>query len=149
MLARDRILDAAYRVASDHGAGHLTLEAIALAAGVSKGGLLYHFPSKEALIAALAADYVASLSAIVERALAEVRPSSGIGGEIEAHVAGLLVGEGRSRTCALGGALFSLLLTTSTAWQLSGSVSPSSVAGWRNPPLILRRRPSSCSRSTG
>jgi len=32
------------------GAAQLTLDAVAVAAGVSKGGLLYHFPSKEALI---------------------------------------------------------------------------------------------------
>jgi AcrR family transcriptional regulator len=32
------------------GAGNLTLDAVAAAAGVSKGGLLYHFASKEALL---------------------------------------------------------------------------------------------------
>ncbi len=31
----------------------MTLEAVAAAAGVSKGGLLYHFPTKEALLSAL------------------------------------------------------------------------------------------------
>jgi AcrR family transcriptional regulator len=35
------------------GARHLTLDAVAKQAGVSKGGLLYHFPSKEALVHAM------------------------------------------------------------------------------------------------
>lgn len=48
--ARDRILEAAEQVAIEVGAGNLTLEAVALAAGVSKGGLLYHFANKEALL---------------------------------------------------------------------------------------------------
>ena len=48
--AEDRLIDAAERVVIEVGAGHLTLEAVARAAGVSKGGLLYHFPSKEALL---------------------------------------------------------------------------------------------------
>ena len=37
----------------EHGVDALTLDAIAKAAGVSKGGLLYHFKSKEGLVEAL------------------------------------------------------------------------------------------------
>ncbi|MBK5933053.1 TetR family transcriptional regulator [Rhodovulum imhoffii] len=48
--ARTRILDAAEQIAQDQGARHLTLEAAARAAGVSKGGVLYHFPNKCALL---------------------------------------------------------------------------------------------------
>ncbi|MGF7123817.1 TetR/AcrR family transcriptional regulator [Rhodococcus sp. TAF43] len=50
---RDRILDALERLLHDVGVAHVTLEAVATAAGVSKGGLLYHFPSKEALLASM------------------------------------------------------------------------------------------------
>ncbi len=50
---RDRLLDAAEQVVARHGVGHLTLDAVAHEAGVSKGGLLYHFPAKSALIAAI------------------------------------------------------------------------------------------------
>ena len=46
--ARDRILEAAERVVAEVGAARLTLDVVAQAAGVSKGGLLYHFPSKRA-----------------------------------------------------------------------------------------------------
>lgn len=46
---RDRILDAYQDLLIDSGERAATLEAVAGAAGVSKGGLLYHFASKEAL----------------------------------------------------------------------------------------------------
>lgn len=48
-----QIISAALNVAADHGAGKVTLDAVAKASGLSKGGLLYHFPSKEALIIAM------------------------------------------------------------------------------------------------
>lgn len=48
--ARTRILDAVERLVMAKGVPALTLEAAAREAGVSKGGLLYHFASKEALL---------------------------------------------------------------------------------------------------
>jgi AcrR family transcriptional regulator len=51
--ARERILEAAYAVAERSGVAALTLDAVAAEAGVSKGGLLYHFPSKEALLSGM------------------------------------------------------------------------------------------------
>lgn len=47
---RDRLLNAAEQVVARDGVVNLTLEAVAREAGVSKGGLLYHFPSKSSLI---------------------------------------------------------------------------------------------------
>lgn len=47
---RKLILMAASEIVRNEGAAQLTLEAAAHKAGVSKGGLLYHFPTKEALI---------------------------------------------------------------------------------------------------
>jgi hypothetical protein len=44
--SKDRILDAAERVVLRDGVTHLTLDAVAAETGISKGGLLYHFPSK-------------------------------------------------------------------------------------------------------
>ncbi len=49
----DRLLDAAERVVARDGVRGLTLEAVAHEAGVSKGGLLYHYPTKSALIIAI------------------------------------------------------------------------------------------------
>jgi AcrR family transcriptional regulator len=50
---RDNLLTAAVRVIVRDGLLSLTLEAVAKEAGLSKGGLLHHFPSKEALLAAM------------------------------------------------------------------------------------------------
>ena len=50
---REEVLEAAEWVVSEHGAGHMTLDAVAERAGISKGGLLYHFPTKEALLKAM------------------------------------------------------------------------------------------------
>lgn len=50
---RDRILEAGYAIAGQSGVAAVTLDAVADRAGVSKGGLLYHFPSKEALVAGM------------------------------------------------------------------------------------------------
>lgn len=47
--ARDRILDAFAGILIDQGERGATLAAVAAATGMSKGGLLYHFGSKEAL----------------------------------------------------------------------------------------------------
>ncbi|MEH2141604.1 TetR/AcrR family transcriptional regulator [Nostoc sp.] len=52
-VTRNALLEAAARVMVAHGSKALTLEAVAREAGVSKGGLLYHFPNKEALIAGM------------------------------------------------------------------------------------------------
>lgn len=51
----DSMLDAAAAVILDEGIAFLTLEKVAQRAGVSKGGLLYHFPSKDALVDAIVA----------------------------------------------------------------------------------------------
>ncbi|SHK17896.1 TetR/AcrR family transcriptional regulator [Desulforamulus aeronauticus] len=47
---KNKILIAAADIVIKQGVACLTLEAVANKAGVSKGGLLYHFPNKEALI---------------------------------------------------------------------------------------------------
>lgn len=49
-ITHDALLEAANQIVMAQGAEALTLEAVARKAGVSKGGLLYHFPNKEALI---------------------------------------------------------------------------------------------------
>ncbi|MFI9721843.1 TetR/AcrR family transcriptional regulator [Streptomyces sp. NPDC052396] len=47
---RDQLLDAVERLLAHRGVDALRLDAVATEAGVSKGGLLHHFPSKLALI---------------------------------------------------------------------------------------------------
>ncbi len=50
MNSKDRILEAAERIVVRDGVSHLTLDAVAAEAGLSKGGVLYNYPTKEALI---------------------------------------------------------------------------------------------------
>jgi AcrR family transcriptional regulator len=50
---RERLLQAAIRVINMRGAAGLTLDAVAAESGVSKGGLLHHFPNKDALVRGL------------------------------------------------------------------------------------------------
>jgi AcrR family transcriptional regulator len=81
---RETILLAAEAVVAKAGAAHLTLDAVAAAARLSKGGLLYHFPSKEALLQAM----LVRLLEMVDRDRA--RFESGLGAapaaDLEAHV---------------------------------------------------------------
>ena len=49
-MRKNELLNAAEELLADQGAPCLTLSAVAERAGVSKGGLLYHFSTKEALI---------------------------------------------------------------------------------------------------
>jgi AcrR family transcriptional regulator len=50
---RERILFGAEEVVLRDGVAHLTLEAAANEAGISKGGILYHFGTRAALVAAM------------------------------------------------------------------------------------------------
>lgn len=50
---RTALLNSAAALVAEHGYSALTLEAVGERIGVSKGGVLYHFPTKEALVAAL------------------------------------------------------------------------------------------------
>lgn len=55
---RLRILRAADAIATENGAGMVSLDAVAERAGISKGGLLYHFPSKGRLLQALVENHL-------------------------------------------------------------------------------------------
>ncbi|ATZ72849.1 TetR/AcrR family transcriptional regulator [Idiomarina sp. X4] len=47
------ILDAADSLVASEGASHLTFDALSQKTGISKGGLLYHFANKDALLQAM------------------------------------------------------------------------------------------------
>lgn len=53
VIDQDRILDAAERVVARDGAVRLTLDAVALEAGVSKASVLYDYKSKQAMVEAV------------------------------------------------------------------------------------------------
>lgn len=71
MSARPALLEAATRVVLAQGGAALTLDAVAREAGVSKGGLLYHFPSKNALIGGLVAHLTEAFDAALAAAEAQ------------------------------------------------------------------------------
>ncbi|MES2310459.1 MAG: TetR/AcrR family transcriptional regulator [Verrucomicrobiota bacterium] len=73
----DKILDAAEKHVLDHGASSLTLEAVAKAAEVSKGGLLYHFPSKDELIKGLVKRVYEQWMICLQAAFAKEKPGKG------------------------------------------------------------------------
>lgn len=58
-IDRQSVLDAAERVVARDGAAHLTLDAVASEAGISKASVIYDYKSKQALI-----------KAVIERAVA-------------------------------------------------------------------------------
>ena len=75
---RRRILDAAQDLARSTGPGNLSLDAVAAQAGVSKGGLLYHFPSKNRLMEALVEDHLSRFDAALSAQEKTGRPDAAI-----------------------------------------------------------------------
>ena len=74
---RERLLAAAFRVATRDGARGVTLDAVAEEAGSSKGGLLYHFPTKDALLRAMLSDSLDRFRAEIEERAAHDREQLG------------------------------------------------------------------------
>lgn len=69
-IGRDRILDAAEAVILETEGRHFTLDAVAARAGISKGGLIYSFPTKDALITAALEREMARFQAAVDKRVA-------------------------------------------------------------------------------
>jgi AcrR family transcriptional regulator len=67
---REEILTAAERVIAQWGVKHLTIEQVAKAAGISRGGLLYHFASKEALIQGMLTRFIERFESLLEEEIA-------------------------------------------------------------------------------
>jgi AcrR family transcriptional regulator len=70
-VTRRALLAAAKEVVAELGVGNFTLETVAGKAGVSKGALLHHFPSKKDLIEGMVKDLVAQFSELVKAAIAK------------------------------------------------------------------------------
>lgn len=91
--SRDAILDAAEGVVAEFGAARLTLDAVAERAGVSKGGLIYNFPSKELLLEAMVSRAIETFEEQRKSALAALPEAPGR--ELRAFVLATLEGRGR------------------------------------------------------
>ncbi|KKL35418.1 hypothetical protein WR30_17005 [Burkholderia contaminans FFH2055] len=66
--SRDRLLDAAAELVASQGIQNLTIEAVAAAAKVTKAGLVYHFKTRDDLLAALIERVVGELDMLDLRA---------------------------------------------------------------------------------
>jgi AcrR family transcriptional regulator len=84
--SRGRILDAAAEIVAEIGAGKLTLDAVAQRAGLSKGGLLYNFPSKDALLAGMIERMIDDSRAEKERLRPEMQGRRNIEARLSAAV---------------------------------------------------------------
>ncbi|HEV7306847.1 TetR/AcrR family transcriptional regulator [Ensifer sp.] len=67
---RQQLLEVAARLSHEQGVAGITLDAVSQAAGVSKGGLLHHFPNKLALLDGLFDDLVTRFDREIEAAIA-------------------------------------------------------------------------------
>jgi AcrR family transcriptional regulator len=68
--SRERILKAASELVREVGANNISLDAVAERAGISKGGLLYNFPTKVELLRAIVSRHVERMEAQVAEARA-------------------------------------------------------------------------------
>jgi len=84
---RTRILRAAQEIAQEVGPASVSLDAVAAKAGVSKGGLLHHFPSKAALLRGLVEHQLARFETALGIEAAKARHDGVIAAYFETFVA--------------------------------------------------------------
>lgn len=82
---RPDLLRSAAALVAEHGYSALTLDAVGARSGVSKGGVLYHFPTKEALVAGLLEALVSDFE--IEQQAAYDADPTGPGAWTRAYVA--------------------------------------------------------------
>lgn len=70
-LVRRALLDEAAKLAIREGLGSVTVQAVASAAGVTKGGFIHHFPSKQALIDTLFEELLDAIDADLDKYMAD------------------------------------------------------------------------------
>src|SRR5690606_22501748 len=74
VIDQNEILDAAETVVARDGAANLTLDAVAIEAGISKASVIYDYKSKQALIKAVIERRVDEDRSRLEHALARLGP---------------------------------------------------------------------------
>ncbi|MEM9532138.1 MAG: TetR/AcrR family transcriptional regulator [Pseudomonadota bacterium] len=100
--AKLAVLEAARRIVSSKGTGSLTFETLVAESGITRGGITYHFPTKEALLYALIEHDLAQWNALeaaqrpdcdcpqAADLIAHVRAHTGQGTDKRRFVAGML-----------------------------------------------------------
>jgi AcrR family transcriptional regulator len=112
---RDRILQAAVTIAERDGSAALTLDAVADEARISKGGLLYHFPTKEALLRGLVDNVLGAWHDTVARA--QARDPELSGGGARAYVTACATDESTAASQAALLAAMALDRNLRNAWR--------------------------------
>jgi AcrR family transcriptional regulator len=120
---RTELLEAAYRILLRDGPGQITLDAVVQESGRSKGGVLYHFPTKEALLAGMVGLVLDRFDADVERARAA--DEGGAGAWLRAYLAASTArdpdapaaGAGLLAVVAANPGLLTLARAHAAAWQ--------------------------------
>ncbi|MBN1515506.1 TetR/AcrR family transcriptional regulator [Candidatus Sumerlaeota bacterium] len=102
--SKKAILAAAEEIVIESGALHMTLDAVAERAGISKGGLIYNFPSKEALLEAMIGRMMEHFDELREQARKQLSdaPYNDLMVEIKAF-------QGKSKMDRLGAALLAVV----------------------------------------
>jgi AcrR family transcriptional regulator len=120
---RRLVLEAASEVFRTRGTG-ATLDDVAQQAGVSKGGLVYHFPSKDALVRALVATMLEEFRTAVHACVDpdDDRPGRLVRAYVRASLSALDSGEAREAS-----ALIAQLITTPAVAE----VARADAAQWR------------------
>jgi AcrR family transcriptional regulator len=103
---RARLIQRAIEILVKQGNEALTLDAVAQAAEVSKGGLLYHFPNKEALITGIIQHLIDDFNAAIEVELAKEKGDAP-GKWLRAYVRATF--NSSQFTLALGSSLFAAI----------------------------------------
>jgi len=80
---RQQILMVASQIVQRDGVSRLTIDAVAREAKLSKGGVLYHFPCKEALVSGMIMDHIESFTHDLTHNLAE---ETGLGQWLRAYL---------------------------------------------------------------
>ncbi|WP_313617506.1 TetR/AcrR family transcriptional regulator [Rhizobium sp.] len=70
-VVRRNLLDCTAKLAADQGVAALSVQAVADAAGVTKGGLFHHFASKQALLEAVMADLLSALDMEIDALISQ------------------------------------------------------------------------------
>lgn len=120
---RDRLIQCAIDILVKQGNEALTLDAVAQAAEVSKGGLLYHFPNKESLLTGIIQHLIDDFNAAIESELAKEKGNES-GKWLRAYVRATF--NSSQLPLALGASLFaavSISLNPETIKQIDTQIS--------------------------
>ena len=134
---RSNLLKAANALLLEHGANALTLEAVAARAGISKGGLLYHFPSKDALIEGMVERYLAEFEARIDARLADITQPTPIDWArayieacLEPDIEGMAVSAALLAAVSVNPILLQPMQARYAAWQARLDELPDQTVAW-------------------